>query len=80
MVRDAAVIPIVKNGKVQWLAGFVVPSADFEAADPGLTTTLRERLRERLPAYMLPRKFVIMDTFPITANGKVDRSKLAESL
>jgi len=80
MVRDAAVVPVVKNGKVQWLAGFVVPSADFEAEDPGLTTTLRERLRERLPAYMLPRKFVIMDAFPITANGKVDRSKLAESL
>jgi D-alanine--poly(phosphoribitol) ligase subunit 1 len=80
MVRDAAVVPVVKNGKVQWLAGFVVPSADFEAADPGLTTTLRERLRERLPAYMLPRKFVIMNAFPITANGKVDRSKLAESL
>jgi D-alanine--poly(phosphoribitol) ligase subunit 1 len=80
MVRVAAVIPVVKNGKVQWLAGFVVPSPDFEAPDPGLTTTLRERLRERLPAYMLPRKFVIMDTFPITANGKVDRSKLAESL
>jgi D-alanine--poly(phosphoribitol) ligase subunit 1 len=80
MVRDAAVIPVVKNGKVQWLAGFVIPSVDFEAADPGLTTTLRQRLRERLPAYMLPRKFVIMDAFPITANGKVDRSKLAESL
>jgi D-alanine--poly(phosphoribitol) ligase subunit 1 len=80
MVRDAAVVPVVKNGKVQWLAGFVVPNADFKVADPGLTTTLREHLRERLPAYMLPRKFVIMDAFPITANGKVDRSKLAESL
>jgi D-alanine--poly(phosphoribitol) ligase subunit 1 len=80
MVRDAAVVPVVKNGKVQWLAGFVVPNADFKVADPGLTTTLRERLRERLPAYMLPRKFVIMDAFPMTANGKVDRSKLAESL
>jgi len=80
MVRDAAVLPVVKNGKVQWLAGFVVPSTDFEARDPGLTTTLRERLRERLPAYMMPRKFVIKDAFPITANGKVDRRKLAESL
>ena len=80
MVRDAAVLPVVKNGKVQWLAGFVVPSADFQAGYAGLTTTLRERLRERLPAYMVPRKFVIKDAFPITANGKVDRRKLAESL
>lgn len=80
MVRDAAVVPVEKKGKVQWLAGFVLPNADFESADPGLTVTLRERLRERLPAYMLPRKFVVMDAFPLTANGKVDRSKLAESL
>jgi D-alanine--poly(phosphoribitol) ligase subunit 1 len=80
MVRDAAVLPVLKNGKVRWLAAFVVPSANLGAADPALTTTLRERLRERLPAYMLPRKFAIVDAFPITANGKVDRQKLAESL
>jgi D-alanine--poly(phosphoribitol) ligase subunit 1 len=80
MVRDAAVLPFAKNGKVRWLAAFVVPSAGFKAEDPGLTSTLRERLRERVPAYMLPRKFVMMDGFPITANGKVDRRKLAESL
>jgi len=29
---------------------------------------------------MLPRKFVFLDAFPITANGKADRTKLAESL
>jgi D-alanine--poly(phosphoribitol) ligase subunit 1 len=80
MVRDAAVLPVLKNGKVQWLAGFIVTSKNFDAAKPLTATTLRERLRERLPAYMMPRKFIIMDAFPITANGKVDRRKLAESL
>lgn len=80
MVRDAAVLPVSKNGKVQWLAGFVVASGDFKSAQAVSTTLLRERLRERVPAYMMPRKFVIMDAFPITTNGKVDRRKLAESL
>jgi len=80
MVRDAAVLPVLKNGKVRWLAAFVVPGANLGAVDPALTTTIRERLRERLPAYMLPRKFVVVDAFPITANGKVDRQKLAEAL
>jgi len=80
MVRDAAVLPVTKNGKVQWLAAFVVSNPAIRATDASLTTTLRERLRERLPAYMLPRKFVIMDAFPMNANGKVDRQKLAASL
>ena len=80
MVRDAAVVPVVKNGKVQSLAGFVVPNADFEPGKPVQVATLRERLRERVPAYMMPRRFVIMNAFPVTASGKVDRRKLAESL
>jgi D-alanine--poly(phosphoribitol) ligase subunit 1 len=80
MVRDAVVLPFIKNGKVQWLAGFVVLSATFNAEDPRLTNTLRHRLAERLPAYMLPRKFIFTDAFPMTPNGKIDRQKLAKSL
>ena len=80
MVRDAAVIPVIKNGRVQWLAAFVVPGADSKATEQSLTTDVREHLRQRLPSYMLPRKFVVIDAFPLTANGKVDRQKLAESL
>src|SRR5262249_5046647 len=80
MVRDAVVIPVVKNGKVQWLAAFVVPDAASKAAEQSLTAVVRERLRQRLPSYMLPRKFIVIDAFPLTANGKVDRQKLAESL
>jgi acyl-CoA synthetase (AMP-forming)/AMP-acid ligase II len=29
---------------------------------------------------MLPRKFIFLDAFPMTANGKVDRAALAKSL
>lgn len=37
---------------------------------------LRERLRRRLPDYMVPQYFVELDQFPITVNGKTDRQKL----
>src|SRR5262249_28752915 len=80
LVRDAAVIPVVKNGKVQWLAAFVVPSEDSKRAEQSLTAAIRERLRQCLPPYMFPRKFIVIDAFPLTANGKVDRQKLADSL
>ncbi|GCF10053.1 non-ribosomal peptide synthetase/type I polyketide synthase [Dictyobacter arantiisoli] len=37
---------------------------------------LRQFLAERLPDYMLPSTFVLLDTFPLTSHGKVDRVAL----
>jgi D-alanine--poly(phosphoribitol) ligase subunit 1 len=51
-----------------------------ETSDFKLAHNLRSQLGERLPVYMLPRKFIFLDTFPMTANGKVDRAALAGSL
>jgi D-alanine--poly(phosphoribitol) ligase subunit 1 len=80
LVRDAVVIPVIKNGATQSVAAFVVLSERDETSDFELANTLRRRLGQRLPAYMLPRKFIFLDALPITANGKADRTKLAESL
>jgi amino acid adenylation domain-containing protein len=37
---------------------------------------LRHHLAAHLPAYMVPAQFVMMNTFPLTANGKIDRKAL----
>ena len=79
-VRDAVVVPVKKSGVAQSLTAFVTLFARNETSDFKLAHNLRSQLGERLPAYMLPRKFIFLDTFPMTANGKVDRAALTRSL
>jgi D-alanine--poly(phosphoribitol) ligase subunit 1 len=80
VVRDAVVIPVIKDGTAQSLAAFVVLAERDDASHFDLSHRLRNQLSERLPSYMLPRKFVFLDAFPMTANGKIDRAGLAKSL
>jgi D-alanine--poly(phosphoribitol) ligase subunit 1 len=79
-VRDAVVIPMIKSGTAQSLTAFVSLTARNETSDFKLAHNLRSQLGQRLPMYMLPRKFVFLDAFPMTTNGKVDRIALAKSL
>ncbi len=38
--------------------------------------TLRSHVQESLPAYMVPHRFLFLDAYPLTPNGKVDRKAL----
>jgi acyl-coenzyme A synthetase/AMP-(fatty) acid ligase len=67
-------------GKVDSLAAFVVLAGEKQGSDFEVAARLKTRLGERLPAYMIPRKFVFLEAFPMTPNGKADRRALAALL
>ena len=79
-IADAVVLPVEKLGRIDALAAIVVLAVEKTGSDFAFTSQLKARLGERLPAYMIPRKFLYVDAFPMTANGKADRRKLAELL
>jgi len=77
-VRDVVVLPLSKDGRFESLQAFVVMSERPSGSEFDVSNALRANLANSLPGYMLPRKIRVVDSFPMTVNGKVDRRKLAE--
>ncbi|HEU4453112.1 MAG TPA: non-ribosomal peptide synthetase, partial [Longimicrobium sp.] len=73
-VADAAVVARPDAEGVQSLAAYVVPA---EGAAPD-AADLRAFLATRLPPYMVPSACAVLDAFPLTPSGKVDRRRLPE--
>lgn len=79
-IRDAVIIPVMKQGRPDSLAAFVILGEGRVSSDFELALDIRAKLSEKVPGYMVPRKFHFLQTFPMTPNGKADRVKLAELL
>ncbi len=71
-IRDAAVTFQEHLAEHKQLVAYVV--APKRPAPSG--NELRDYLKERLPEYMIPAAYVLLDALPVTANGKVDRRAL----
>lgn len=70
-VREAVVQPQKATTGETQLVGYLLCDDD---APPD--TDLRAHLGRRLPAHMVPKVYVTLDAFPLSANGKVDRKAL----
>ncbi|MEU9802029.1 amino acid adenylation domain-containing protein [Streptomyces sp. NPDC051000] len=55
------------------LVGYVVPDAPDS---PPAAADMRAALAARLPGFLVPSRFVVLNALPLTSNGKVDRGAL----
>ncbi|MBR8838437.1 MAG: amino acid adenylation domain-containing protein [Stigonema ocellatum SAG 48.90 = DSM 106950] len=70
-VRQAVVIAREDQPGNKHLVAYIVPNSN--SLD---SSELRSLIKKKLPNYMLPSSFVILDTLPLSPNGKIDRSAL----
>lgn len=69
----AVVCETDQDNRVSGLIGFI-GRKDVDIS------SITENCRERLPAYMVPGRIVLLEKMPLNANGKIDRNQLLSHL
>jgi thioesterase domain-containing protein/acyl carrier protein len=81
-VREGAVVAQENNGDIRLVAYVVRQVVGVRHAVPlrtpeeSLRAELREFLKRKLPEYMVPSSFVMLDALPLTSSGKLNRRAL----
>lgn len=71
-IKESLVLLREDEPENQRLVAYVLPHCDHKP----VISNLKNFLQEQLPDYMIPTAFVLLDAFPLTPNGKIDRLAL----
>ncbi|KGJ86780.1 non-ribosomal peptide synthetase [Colwellia psychrerythraea] len=76
---DSALVLTIENdiGNKQLIA-YLKPELGHETDidDVGLVPNIQQSLKQVIPDYMIPERFILMHEWPLTHDGKIDRSSL----
>jgi acyl carrier protein len=76
-VKEAVVVDALYAPGDQRLIAYVVPNQkEYLTSANGLIDSLRTTLATKLPQYMIPNEFMLLEEMPLSPNGKIDRSVL----
>jgi amino acid adenylation domain-containing protein len=70
-IKDAVVWPWEKENKDKYLCAYIVENEEISSDE------IRVYLSAGLPEYMIPSYFVMVESIPLTPNGKVDHKALS---
>ncbi|MBC1482966.1 D-alanine--poly(phosphoribitol) ligase subunit DltA [Listeria sp. FSL L7-1485] len=76
LIHNCAIIPKIKDDKVEMLVAQVIPSTNDFEKEYQLSAAIKKELKKFMPAYMIPRKWIYKTEFPLTMNSKIDRKML----
>ena len=79
-IARAAVLPVWQDGRVTALTAFVLLEKPDGESALQRARRIKTALAGCLPSYMIPRKILAVDSFPLNTNGKIDKKQLAAQL
>lgn len=78
-ISNNVVLPVYREGRVAFIAAFVMLNKDLGLTTAKTSIYIRKELANFVPSYMVPKKIVILEKFPLNTNGKIDRKLLRET-
>ncbi|EDO29940.1 predicted protein [Nematostella vectensis] len=70
MINACVVLALGEEGTDKYLVAYVVPEGKVTKKD------IRATLKTRLPFYMIPAHFVLLQSIPVAPSGKLDKKRL----
>lgn len=67
-----AIVTVTDEGTEKIIIAYILP-ADNISVD---LEFIGQELKKRIPNYMIPKEYIVINTIPLTPNGKVDKKRL----